>query len=78
MKFVKIYGITLVLSCVFMLLGGWMLFDFGRRFYLATAVCAFLLAAVIYVLVMLNGKIEELEKRLRAFEENTASREKNV
>lgn len=69
MKFIKIYAVTLVLSFVFAFFGGWMLFDFGQRFYVATAACALVAATVITVFALQNEKIEKLEERIKALEE---------
>ena len=68
MKFLKTYVITLVLSYIFVFFGGWMLFDFSKRFYAATAACAFIIAAVISVFISQNDKIEQLEKRVKELE----------
>ena len=69
MKFFKVFVIVLILSYVFAFFGGWMLFDFHSRFWLATAVCAFIVAVIVYAFVTQEGKIEELEKRIRELEE---------
>lgn len=70
MKFIKIYGITLVISYVFVFFGGWMLFDFSKRFYVATAVCALIIAVIASAFHVQDEKIEQLEKRVKALEEN--------
>ena len=71
MKFIKTYAITLVLSYAFVFFGGWMLFDFSKRFWLATAVCALIIAAVISLFIAQDDKIEQLEKRVKEFEEKS-------
>lgn len=70
MKFIKIYGITLALSYIFVFFGGWMLFDFSKRFYVATAVCALIIAVIASAFLAQSEKIEQLEKRVKALEEN--------
>lgn len=69
MRFLKVYAATLVLSFLFVFVGGWMLFDFGARCYVATAACAFLLAAVVTAFLAQAEKIEALEKRVKELEE---------
>jgi uncharacterized membrane protein (DUF106 family) len=73
MKFIKTYAITLILCYIFVFFGGWMLFDFSRRFYVAIAACAFIIAAVVSVFVMQAEKMEQLEKRMKALEEKDSS-----
>lgn len=60
MKFIKTYLITLVLSYVFVFLGGWMLFDFRKHYLLAIAACAFMIAIIIYLFYAQEEKIEQL------------------
>lgn len=69
MKFLKIYGATLLLSVLFMFFGGWMLFDFRQRFWVATAACALIAAVIVFVFVAQDSKIERLEQRVKALEE---------
>lgn len=69
MKFIKTYAATLVVCFLFMFFGGWMLFDFGKRFYVATAACAFVIAVVISAFSAQEQKIEQLEKRIEELEE---------
>lgn len=69
MKFIKTYLITLVLCCIFAFFGGWMLFDFSKRYYVATAACAFIIAAIISLFVSQEEKIKQLEKRIKELEE---------
>ena len=69
MKFIKLYGIILVFCYVFVFFGGWMLFDFSNRLYLAVAACAFLLAAVVAAFVSQEERIARLEKRVEELEE---------
>lgn len=73
MKFIKTYAMTLVLCFLFGLLGGWMLFDFRKNFYLATAVCALIIAVVVSVLMAQNDRMEQLEKRVKELEETSGS-----
>lgn len=69
MGFVKIFLITLALCFVFAFFGGWMLFDFSGNYYLATAACALVIAAVVSGFAAQEEKIEELGKRVKALEE---------
>ena len=69
MKFLKTYAIILILSFAFMFFGGWQLFDFRERFWLATAACALVLAAAVSVLTAQGEKIDQLEKRVKELEE---------
>ena len=75
MKFIKIYALTLVLSFVFVFLGGWMLFDFSARFYVATAACSFIAAAVITVFLSQEEKIGQLEKRISELEAKNGTKQ---
>lgn len=69
MKFIKIYAMTLVLCYVFVFFGGWMLFDFSKRVFVATAACAFIIAVIISIFIAQDAKIEHLEKRIKELEE---------
>lgn len=71
MKFIKTYAVTLVLSYVFVFFGGWMLFDFSKRFYIATAACALIIALVITAFIAQEEKIEKLEERIKVLEEKS-------
>ncbi len=71
-KFFPIYVMVLVLVEVFLFFGGSMLFDFHRRFYLAGAATALIIAILIFVFDSQAKKIEELEKRLQVLEEKQA------
>ena len=73
MKFIKTYAIILVLCYMFEFFGGWMLFDFRERFYLAVASCAFVIAVVASIFVAQEEKIERLERRVKDLEEKSAS-----
>ena len=68
MKFLKTYAVCLVVSEVFLLFGGYMLFDFQSHPFRAFAAIAFVLAAVITVWLAQEERIEALEKRVRALE----------
>lgn len=69
MKFVKIYAVTLVMCYIFAFFGGLMLFDFSKRFYVATAAYAFIIAGIISAFIAQDKKIEQLEKRVKELEE---------
>ena len=71
MRFIKTYAVTLVLSYVFVFFGGWMLFDFSKRFYIATAACALIIALVITAFIAQEEKIEKLEERIKVLEEKS-------
>lgn len=73
MKFIKTYATTLVLCNIFLFFGGWMLFDFNNRYFLATAACAFIIAVIISVFVSQDEKIEQLENRVKELEEKSNS-----
>ena len=49
--------------------GGYQLFDFSRRWYLAGASIALVLAVLVCILVHQNDRLEALEKRTRQLEE---------
>lgn len=68
-KLFQIYVMVLVLVEVFLFFGGSMLFDFHRRFYLAGAATALIIAILIFVFDSQAQKIAELEKRLQVLEE---------
>lgn len=69
MKFLKTYSIILILSFAFMFFGGWQLFDFRERFWLATAACALVLTVIASVFEAQGAKIDQLEKRVKELEE---------
>ena len=69
MKFLKILGITLVLSYLFVFFGGWMLFEFSKHVYLTTTVLALIAAAIIYAFMEQDKRIEQLEKRVKELED---------
>ncbi|MCD7837582.1 MAG: hypothetical protein LUG65_01545 [Clostridiales bacterium] len=69
MKFLKTFALTLVLCYLFVFFGGWILFDFGSHFYLATGAIAFVIAVVAVILVGLDERIRALEKQLKEQEE---------
>lgn len=75
MKFIKIYAITLVLCFLFVFFGGWMLFEFSKRFWLTTAVCALIIAVFISVYFELTERIETLEQKVKALEETGSAKE---
>ncbi|MDO5399797.1 MAG: hypothetical protein Q4F17_02290 [Eubacteriales bacterium] len=68
MKFLKIYVMTLVPTYLFLFCGGWMLFDFTKHFFVATAACALVLAVLISALVALNNQLRQLRKRVESLE----------
>ena len=69
MKFIKTFLIILVLCYAFVFFGGWMLFDFHKSWYVATAACALIVAVIVSVFTAQNEKIEQLEKRVKELEE---------
>ena len=69
MKFLKIYAVCLVVSEVFLFLGGYMLFDFQRHPFRAFAAIAFLLAVLITVWLAQEERIDALEKRIQGLGE---------
>ena len=69
MKFLKTYAAILVVCYIFVFFGGWMLFDFRHRWYVATAACAFIIAVVVSLFVAQEERIEQLKKRITELEE---------
>ena len=67
MRFLKTLGMTLVLCFIFGFFGGWMLFDFSDRYYVATAACAFIIAVIVSVFIAQDNKIEQLANPTRCF-----------
>ena len=65
-RFLSTFGICLALVEAFLFFGGYQLFDFSRRWYLAGASIALVLAVI---LVHQNDRLEALEKRTRQLEE---------
>lgn len=55
---------ALVLCYIFVFFGGWMLFDFSRRYFVATAACAFVIAVVASVFAAQEQRIEQLESTM--------------
>ncbi len=68
MRFLKTYGMCLAASEIFLLLGGYMLFDFQRHPFLAFASIAFLAAVLISVWLAQEERIDALEKRIQDLE----------
>ena len=69
MKFLKTYAMCLVVSEVFLFLGGYMLFDFQGHPFRAFAAIAFLLAVLITVWLAQEERIDALEKRIQGLGE---------
>lgn len=70
MKFIKTYAVILILCYIFVFFGGWMLFDFHKRYFTATAALAFIIAVVVSVFISQEERIEQLEKKVKELEEN--------
>ncbi len=68
-KFIQIMLVTIITAECFVFFGGYMLFDFSKRFFTATAAVAFLLSVVIYAFEEQNEKISKLENRISLLEE---------
>ena len=68
-KFIQIMLVTIITAECFVFFGGYMLFDFSKRFFTATAAVAFLLSVVIYAFAEQYEKISKLEKRIALLEE---------
>ena len=64
-RFLSTFGICLALVEAFLFFGGYQLFDFSRRWYLAGASIALVLAVLVCILVHQNDRLEALEKRTR-------------
>lgn len=69
MKFIKTYAMTLVLCYIFVSFGGWMLFDFSKREYVAIAACAFIIAVIASIFIAQEERIDQLEKKVKGLEE---------
>lgn len=69
MKFIKTYVIILILCYIFVFFGGWMLFDFHNRYFVATAALAFIIAVVASIFIAQEERIEQLEKKVKELEE---------
>ena len=74
-RFLSTFGICLALVEAFIFFGGYQLFDFTRRWYLAGASVALVLAVLISLLLMQSDRMEALEKRVKALEERTKESE---
>ena len=68
-RFLSTFGICLALVEAFLFFGGYQLFDFSRRWYLAGASIALVLAVLVCILVHQNDRLEAPEKRTRQLEE---------
>lgn len=68
MKFLGTYALTLALGFLFAFCGGYMLFDFSKRFYVALATVALAIALVIHAFMTQAERIEQLESRVKALE----------
>ncbi len=68
-KFIQIALVTIITAECFVFFGGYMLFDFNKRFFTATAAVAFLLSVVIYAFEEQNEKISNLENRISTLED---------
>lgn len=69
MKFIKTYAMTLAACYIFVFFGGWMLFDFSKRYFVATAACAFIISVVASVFIAQEERIDQLEKKVKELEE---------
>ena len=67
-KFIRIYFIVLIIAEMFLIFGGFQLFDFYRHFFIAGAACSFVIALIVFVFSVQSEKIEKLEKRLNELE----------
>lgn len=74
-KFIQIIFVTIITAECFMFFGGYMLFDFSKRFFTATAAVAFLISVVIYAFAEQQEKISKLEKRIASLEESINKKE---
>ena len=68
-SFLQTFFIILSVGFIFIFLGGYILFDFSRHFYLALTFSSLLIALLITVLYNQSEKIEKLEERIKALEE---------
>lgn len=68
-EFLKVFAVTLLLLELFLFFGGWLLFDFSRHFFLASAAAAFVIALVFFAFLSQAQRIEDLEQRIQSLEE---------
>lgn len=68
MKFLGTYALTLAFSFLFAFCGGYMLFDFSKRFYVALTAVSLVIALVIHAFMTQAERIEQLESRVKALE----------
>lgn len=73
MRFLKTFGIILILSYIFVFFGGWQLFAFSKRVYLTTTVWAFIISVLVSLFIAQDEKIERLEKRIKELENQNHS-----
>lgn len=66
--FINTFFAVIVSSFIFVFLGGYILFDFSRNFYLALIFCSLIASVIIYVLFKLTIRIEALEQKIEAIE----------
>lgn len=75
-RFLQTFAICFVLVVLFLSFGGWLLFDFSRHWFLASASTAFVLAVFISVWLSQEDRLEALEKRIQELEEQQVQKEK--
>lgn len=67
-RFVQVFAVVLVLLYVFAFLGGFVLFDIKRNFYIWMLGAALLLSLILWAFLQLSDQIDALQKRVDALE----------
>lgn len=70
-RFLQVFAVTLVFCLLFAFFGGIYLFDFSSNIFTAITACAFLLALILYGFLAQSDRIDALEKRLAALEQQS-------
>jgi len=65
-NFIAIFGICYVLSIIFLLFGGFLVFE---NLYLLLALISLIIAILVTVLMYQDDRIETLEKKIKQWEE---------
>lgn len=68
MKFLKLYIPVLIITEVFVFLGGYMLFDLNRSIFIPGAACALIITVVARMFLAHDDRIDKLEKRIEELE----------
>ena len=69
MRFLKTYLATLFFLSIFVVCGGYTLFNFREHFWVAIAACAFIIAVLVRIFISQDERIEQLEAKIKEIEE---------